>query len=231
MKNEHPIRSWVVIAVAVCVAGFAAAASAEDETPTQAGEQVGIEGTFVRVATNDEGWVVVGYRIANDSVGEEWMLLDVGMTLTGKGAVHTVARDDIKLVTPGGQVLSLPTQEEFEKVRGSLMALVKRAAMVGDSINYFPSAADRPCSLRLFTEPGFRGPVLSQDEVDLDSNSACVGRIYFQVPGGIQLGNYNLDVKFASSIVKVPMEIMTEERAKEFTKQWKEAEKAARKKN
>lgn len=48
------------------------------------------------------------------------------------------------------------------------------------------------------------------------------------MPGGIQLGNYNFDVKLADSVLKVPIEIMTEEQAKEFEKQWKEAEKKAK---
>ena len=44
-----------------------------------------IEGQFVRVAYNNEGFVILGYRAANRSVGEEWMLLEAGITLR-KGA-------------------------------------------------------------------------------------------------------------------------------------------------
>jgi len=40
------------------------------QAPAQVGEQVGVEGTSVRVATNEEDWVVLGYRIANESVGK-----------------------------------------------------------------------------------------------------------------------------------------------------------------
>lgn len=69
---------------------------------------------------------------------------------------------------------------------------------------------------------------VAHDEIELGSNRARLGRPYFKVPGGIQYGNYNLDVVFANSIIKVPMEIMTEERADEFTKEWKRAKKEAR---
>ena len=50
--------------------------------------------------------------------------------------------------------------------------------------------------------------------------------LFFQIPGGIQYGNYNLDVHFAESIVKVPMKIMTKDEANEFEQQWKASLKA-----
>jgi ribosome recycling factor len=66
---------------------------------------------------------------------------------------------------------------------------------------------------------------MAYNEVDLNAQRACVGRLYFHVPGGIQYGNYNLDVQFANSVVRVPMKIMTKEEAKDFDKEWKEESK------
>ena len=40
-----------------------------------------LEGTFVRAAYNNEGYVIIGYQLVQRSIGEEWMLLEVGMTL------------------------------------------------------------------------------------------------------------------------------------------------------
>ena len=40
-----------------------------------------MEGKFVRAAYNNEGYVILGYQLANRSVGEEWMLLEVGVTV------------------------------------------------------------------------------------------------------------------------------------------------------
>jgi hypothetical protein len=40
-----------------------------------------MEGKFVRAAYNNEGYVILGYQLVNRSVGEEWMLLEVGMTV------------------------------------------------------------------------------------------------------------------------------------------------------
>jgi hypothetical protein len=99
-----------------------------------------------------------------------------------------------------------------------------------DSVNYFPNTANRACEINFFA--AIAGPRLNVafDEVDVASQTACAGVLYFHVPGGIQYGNYNLDVHFENSIVKVPMEIMNKEREKEFTKQWKAALKEERKK-
>jgi len=36
-----------------------------------------MEGRYVRIAYNNEGFVTLGYKLANLSVGEEWMLLEV----------------------------------------------------------------------------------------------------------------------------------------------------------
>jgi hypothetical protein len=216
--------------IAVAVSGLGSVAAAEDETAAQANEQIAVEGTFIRVAANEEGWVTVAYRTANEAVGEEYALIRAGMTLTGTKGTQTITRDDIKLVTPDNQVLPLMTQEEAEKASGQLAMLTKRAAMDTDSVDYFPNAADRPCQLKFFAAIAAPRANVAYDQVELASQTACVGVLYFHVPGGIQYGNYNLDVKFANSIVKVPMEIMNKEREQEFTKEWKEALKEQRQK-
>jgi len=230
MKNRIITTSITALAITAIVTGLGPVAFAEEETAAQAKEQIGVEGTFIRVAANDEGWVTLAYRTANEAVGEEYALLRVGMTLTDSKGTQKITRDDIKLVTPDGKILPLMTQEEAEKASGRLAMLTKRAAMDTDSVNYFPNIADRPCELRFFAAVAAPRANVAFDEVELASQTACVGVLYFHVPGGIQYGNYNLDVKFENSIVKVPMEIMNKERAKEFEKQWKEARKKARQK-
>jgi len=43
------------------------------------------------------------------------------------------------------------------------------------------------------------------DQVELSNTRACVGRLYFQVPGGITYGQHWLNVKFEKSLVRVRM--------------------------
>jgi hypothetical protein len=228
MKYEVTFRTWTAVLAAVLVFGLGTVATASDETPAKAGEKVGVEGTFVRVAENSEGWVVVGYRAANGAVGKEWVFFDIGMTVQRGVKGQKITRDDVKFVTGKGKVIDMATQEEYSKAAGSLAAMEREALMMRDSIDYFPAGANQACRIGFFTDVSqpMRGPAF--DEVELSPNRACMGRVYFHVPGGLQLGNYNLDVKFADSIVKVPIEIMTKEQAKEFEKKWKEAEKEAK---
>lgn len=224
------VRFTAAAATMVVVTVAAGLALAEDETAAQAKEQIAVEGTFIRVAANNEGYVVVAYRTANEAVGEEYALVRVGMTLMDDKGTQTITRDDIKLVTPDGQVLPLMTQGEAEKATGELAMLTKRAAMDTDSVNYFPRTVDRRCGLNFFAAIATPRANVAYDQVDVSSHEACVGVLYFHVPGGIEYGNYNLDVHFENSIVKVPMEIMNKDREKEFTKQWREALKEERKK-
>jgi hypothetical protein len=226
VKNKKLVSMVVALGVGFVLVGFAGVASAEDETAAQAGEKTGVEGTFVRVAENNEGYVVLGYTTANESVKEKWMLLNVGITLQDGVEAQKITRDQIKLVTPDDQVISLATQEEFMKASGVLDPMNARANMESESINYFPNGRTRPCRIGFFGEMDRAVGDLSFNQVDVDDRSACMGRIYFQVPEGVQYGNYNLDVQFADSIVRVPFKIMTKEEAKAFDKQWKAEEKA-----
>ncbi len=52
-----------------------------------------LEGKFVRVAYNNEGYVILGYQIANRTIGEDWIMLDVGIASDGEdGGLHAQTR-------------------------------------------------------------------------------------------------------------------------------------------
>ena len=67
--------------------------------------------------------------------------------------------------------------------------------------------------------------VLPQDYVDIMDDRACVGRLYFKVPGGIAYGQYWLNVKFRNSLVRVPFRVLTAEEEKLISKNYKSIEK------
>ena len=71
-----------------------------------------LEGKFVRAAYNNEGYVILGYQIANRTVGEDWVMLDVGITLMEKVPTYELKRDALSLDTPDGTV-ALPSIEEY----------------------------------------------------------------------------------------------------------------------
>jgi len=199
----------------------------EKEKPVVAIPQAGvpqimtIEGTFVRAAYNNEGYVILGYQLANRSIGEEWLLLEVGMTVLDRTPNYTIRPADFSLTIPGGQSIPLPSVEEYRKA--DTRALKNRERVQRDSINYFPPMASRPCAMVFY--PDLDQRTLPRDDVELSSSRACLGRLYFKVPGGIKYGQYWLDVKFEKSVVRVPFRILTEDEEKLLSKNYKDIRK------
>ena len=180
-----------------------------------------IEGAFVRAAYNNEGYVILGYRLANTSVGEPWMLLDVGMTLRERVANQTLTRAAVSLETPDGQTVPLPSNQDFQKA--NLQALERRSQITNDSINYFPPLASQACRVGFFAELAQRA--MSYDEVELSPTRRCLGKLYFPIPGGIKYGQYWLNVKFGKSLIRVPLRILTKDEEKLLNKNFKSIQK------
>ena len=227
MRSQTAL-SLVAVAslLALCPAAGPIAAQ-EKQKPTvkvpDAGvPQIGtIEGTFVRAAYNNEGYVILGYRAANQSLGEEWMLLETGMTVRDKTPAFKLKRDAITLSTPDNAKIPLPSVEEYRKA--DLRALEARTRVIRDSIDYFPPMASRPCRIGFFStvESGAQ----AWNEVELENSRACLGRLYFKVPGGIKYGQYFLNVQFPNSLVRVPFRILTDEEEKMLEKNYKDIRK------
>ena len=136
-----------------------------------------MEGRYVRIAYNNEGYVTLGYKLANLSVGEEWMLLEVGFALREGMPDYELTREAISLETPDGKTIPLPTIEEFRK--GDVRALQMREKVQRDSINYFPPNAHRACSIQFFTDvtagrcPGTRSSSATSAPASAGSTSRC----------------------------------------------------------
>ena len=182
-----------------------------------------LQGEFVRMAYNNEGYAVLGYRMVQNEVGKNWVLLNVGITLQEGQKDYTLKREHLTLKTPDGTIVPLATQQEYA-AEPYLRPLNQRAKVVTDSINYFPAGAGRPCAMQFFADLDRRG--LAYDHVDLGDQRDCMGRIYFKVPAGIVPGQYWLNVKFANSTVQVPFRVFTKEQEKDFRKQWEDLKKA-----
>jgi hypothetical protein len=201
--------------------------SAQDQAPKVQIPEPGVpqimtmEGRYVRVAYNNEGYVILGYRLANLSIGEEWMLIEMGTTVRDDVPAYRLKREAISLETPDGITIPLPTVEEYRKANTA--ALRAREKVQRDSINYFPPKANRGCRIGFFADVNDR--VMSWDEVELSSDRACTGRLYFPVPGGIKYGQHWLNVKFEKSLIRVPFRILTPEEDKMLEKNFKDISK------
>jgi hypothetical protein len=182
-----------------------------------------LEGQFVRAAYNNEGYVTLGYRMANRSVGEEWMLLEMGATVRAGVEHQTLKRGALSLSTPDHESIPLASQAEY--MGANLSALDLRTKMIpNDNISYFPPEARAACRIGFFSNVS-QTRLNPFDQVDLSSPRGCLGRIYFRVPGGIQHGQHWLNVQFEKSLVRVPFRILTKEEEKKLSKSWKDIKK------
>jgi hypothetical protein len=185
-----------------------------------------IKGQFARIAYNNEGWVTLGYRTANDSQGQDWMLLEVGVTIRKPTKNQQLTRGSFTVTLPDGSALPLATIEEYRKAN-NLRALNSRGNTVRDSINYFPVEANQACAMLFFTDPTRNVGALAYDQFELSWQRACLGRLFFKLPEGktIETGQYWLNVQFAGSVVQTPFRIMTKEEQKFLKKNWKDLKK------
>jgi hypothetical protein len=222
MKGKNGLSLVLVVGV-ITLSAPATPAESQNQAPTITLPQSGVpqiitmEGKFVRAAYNNEGYVIMGYQPANRSIGEEWMLLDVGLTVLDKVPGFTMTRDALSIETPDGKTIPLATIVEFRAA--NTQALQNRAKVQRDSINYFPPSAYRGCRIGFFTDLSDRAAAWDQFEVT--SDRACAGRLYFHVPGGIAYGQHWLNVKFPKSLVRAPFRILTAEEEKTLSKNYK----------
>ena len=219
-------RNRLAVAAAVIALAVTIQAQQKPQLPVQipnpgVPEAMTIEGKFVRAAYNNEGYVILGYQVSNRSIGEEYMMIDLGTTVRSPNPAYKLTRDKIELTLPDGKNVPMLTQAEFRAA--NLRAIEARAKVQRDSINYFPPDAHEACRIGFFAEPN--SPAMSWEEVELSSRRGCLGRLFFKVPGGIKYGQYFLNVKFEKSLIRVPFRILTEDEEKFLSKNYKAIDK------
>ena len=181
-----------------------------------------IEGAFVRGAYNNEAYAIIGYRLANASVGGEWMLLEFGTTVLDRTPDYVLKREHLSLETPDGKTLPLPTVEEY-RAAPEVRSLINREKVIRDSINYFPVMASQACRIGFFADLDQRA--LPWNEVELSNRRACLGRLFFKVPGGITYGQHWLNIQFQERLLRVPFRIFTKDEEKKLNKNYKSIKK------
>src|SRR3569832_1451442 len=137
MRRENAL--WPFVAVMFAMA-FATARPGAQEKPVVKIPESGVsqimtlEGAVVRASYNNEGYVILGYKTANMSVGDEWMLLEVGTTVRDGVPSFKLNRSALSLETPDVTMLPLASNEDYRAA--NLSALEARAKVARDSINY-----------------------------------------------------------------------------------------------
>ena len=84
MKTKRRVQ---LAGLAVAISGTITTGLAFSQAPkvqipeTGVSQIATIEGQYVRVAYNNEGYISLGYKVANNSIGEDWLLLEIGATV------------------------------------------------------------------------------------------------------------------------------------------------------
>lgn len=229
-------KRWILtaaLAAMLLAPGLAQAEEAQDVGKAR----LQIPGELVRRIENDNSVIVLGYRVANNSVGGDWLLLEVAMTVLRGTPVMTLTRDDFKVKTPDGKLVDLATQLEYNEA-GRLRALNEQANRTPDALNYLPADASVACRIGFFTVEAAGPRVRAYDQFDVNPTSNCMGRLFFKMPEPIALGQHYLMINMNGTVQPVPFLIMTKEelkakkkeykqKKKEYKQQQKEAKKAA----
>ncbi len=227
MNKRH--TRMLVLAVVALASAMAAHVLAQGQQPPkvqipQSGvpQIMTIEGAYVRAAYNNEGYVILGYRLANTSVGEPWMLLDVGMTL----------RDNV----PNSKLVRASISARHAR-RHESSAAVERGVPEGEPGRPRAAVANHQRLDQLLPaagEPGVPDRVLRRAPAAGD----VVGRGRAQpdprVPGQALLPDRGrdqvrpgtwLNVKFEKSLIRVPLRILTKDEEKLLNKNFKSIQK------
>lgn len=217
-KHSVPLVLAALMAVGLIAPGRVRGQQPTVQIPNPGVPQVmTLEAKFVRVAYNNEGYVILGYQIANRTVGDDWIMLDVGITLMEKVKDYTLKREALSLDTPDG-TLPLPSISEYRENEAKLQGLQNRLKVQRDSINYFPPWTYGVNRLGFFSDLGSRA--MPWDQAEVMNSRACMGQLYFHIPGGTKYAQYWLNVKFEQSVVRVPFRLFTAEEEKTLGKNY-----------
>ena len=194
MKAPHIALSTALLAI-FALAGCSTA------TPT---DTPGVDrlGEYLLEQKGPEVDAVLGYRFAASSISDQWLILELAITAP-HGQATKIERSDIWVRTPDGTKIPLASQKDFGEAYRDLRATLKKADVVRDPMGYFPPSRTE-CDLRFFTVPGEQ---VTYDEVTVDDRRACQGRLFFEIPGGIQPGKWMLGIDLEESEVRIPFQL------------------------
>jgi hypothetical protein len=198
MKFKQSMTFAVLTAGLISVMAISGCSSA---TPT---DTPGVDrvGKYVLRQNGPELWAVLGYRFASTQLGDEWMILEFAVT-SPQGQSATVTRDNVFVRTPSGSQLPIATQTQFNEAWGELRPVITQANVNRDPLEYFPPSRVE-CAVQFFVAPG---EGVSFDEVTVNDRRGCVGRLFIQVPGGIQSGRWVFGIDLPESEIRIPFEL------------------------
>jgi hypothetical protein len=197
MKPTRLVSAFVAALVLITTVACSTA------TPTETPGVERLGGTILHYR-GPELDLILSYRFANSNPGEDWLFLDVGVTAETRTAVE-IKRDKIAIRTPSGEIIPLATQQEFGAAYPKLAALLARADVGSEPLDYYPSR--RPKGLDFLVPPGSG---IAFESVWVNDQDVAIGRLYFDLPTGVQPGSYELRIDLEETKVRIPFRLGSE---------------------
>lgn len=200
MKKKNALGPLVMLSLAVLLAACSSASSSNGSSATDKTiDQMGKTITRYRSPLVE---VLVDYKFANVSVGDDWIILNVAITSSDSKAIE-VRSDSVSVRTPDGRKIPLPTYADFIDAYPEIQSAARRAALASDPLD-FTHAGRRTCDLGFQPLPG---TVAALESVYVNVRKICQGLLFFPVQGGIQPGKWQFIIEFEEFDARVPFEI------------------------
>jgi hypothetical protein len=169
-------------------------------TPTQTTGVDRIGRTMLRYR-GPELEVTLSYGFANANLGEEWLFVDTSITGNVRESVE-VKREKVAVRTPSGDIVPLASQREFGEAYGKLAATLARADIAYQPIGNYPER--REVGLNFLVVPGTG---IALESVWVNDQNVAIGRLFFDLPMGIQAGPYELQIDLEETKIRIPFRL------------------------
>jgi len=189
----------IIIAAATLIA---ACSSSSSNTARTTEPRVDKPGKTISRYSDTMVEVIVDYKFANNSIGDDWMILNVAVTGWESKAVE-VRRGHVLVRTPDGRKIPLPPYSDFIAAYPEVQSASRRAALASDPID-FTQAGRQTCDLRFQPLPGTNTAL---ESVYVNMRKICQALLFFPVQGGIQPGTWEFIIEFEEFDARVPFEI------------------------
>jgi len=150
---------------------------------------------------DDRVKAILSWRFANQTFDKEpWILLE--LAFAAEGSTVDLNREDVSLLTPGGERVPLPGQKRLAEGLGDVHWYLQRASVARDPLTGYFSRPTYEQRLPFFTWTG--GPVVL-DEIGGGPSMLTIGDLFFESPTGPwKPGKYVLVLKNKTMAVELP---------------------------
>ncbi|MBK6403810.1 MAG: hypothetical protein IPN03_04740 [Holophagales bacterium] len=200
----HRNQRWTALLASVVFAASAAAAPATSPVKRL--------GKTVIQHQDENVKAVLSWRYASQTFEkEQWLLLELAFAAEGKAV--NLDREDVSLLTPGGERLGLPGQKRLAEGLKDVRWVVQKASVARDPLTGYFSRQTLEQRLPFFAIPGEQ---IVQDEIGGGPTTLTRGDLFFEAPSGAwKAGRYTLVLENKTMKVELPFNLPADEAKKD----------------